>query len=866
MAYLNILYTNHMDLMWRRPRYVAGLSGGYKIAPYSELQERQIDRALDFVRDGGKYGIEQTITLREYLDRNPDRFDEIREAIRNGQLSILGGGESVIDYNLSDGESVIRNHLYSRRWLSETFGVAPTLAALPDTFGLSANLPGFFRQLGYRGLVYFHRVFKDCKPYWKGLNGEFIVLGTAMPQNGVHKNGHSFTGQFRKSRACTICGGDGCPACEFSGMELRSDPITADGFETYWDEHGHEFADGDVTFLFNSEEGAIPANAMETLKKVAAKSGRTLRCISDEELALELRGDLLDHVDNPPADQVDPRIEGNPVATGCYTSRIRMKQEARRCESALRAAERLAVAAALEGEPYPAKTLEYWWRKLMYLLFHDAIPSSHSDDGHTELLEVARGLRAGVSRIALRSAKKLLAKAEISGDGIPFAVLNPLEFGVENARLTGAFKCDKTTEGGKVIAPDGSECPVLAFRASTISDCNETIVEFIGNLPAFGYGIFRFIPDENYEEPSEQLKKKGCVLENDFLRVEFGPYSLQRVFDKVKGCVIAEEGTFAPLIVDDPGHLWGREGVRYGSERGDMGNHSENMVPPREFSRKVTFTQGDGFQRATIYITYARDEKEIEHMDWAAEFTLANNARELKVRIRTHFDARNMKLSTQVVLPKAPVDEMLEYEIPLGKLSRGPVSLPDDMLGVADEWATLRYVTADLGDTRVTLCNNGTPGHSIVNNTIRVSLLRTPTLLCCAYGIKGAIDKTENVFDFTLAADTDNLDAYRRGATLNTEFTSIHLRAQCGTMPASGSFFSLPTDCMMLGLKGAEDGNGYIVRYLGNPEETKMTFAAPVTICNVLEDDCTCCEPAKEITVKPFDIVTLRLGKDALGK
>ena len=115
MAFLNIAYGNHMDLTWRRPRYNAGVTDGYSIAPYGEIQERQIDAGLDFIREGGKYDLEQTYILREYLDRNPDLFDEVAEMMRAGKFTVLGGGESVVDYNLSDSESIIRNHMYSRR-------------------------------------------------------------------------------------------------------------------------------------------------------------------------------------------------------------------------------------------------------------------------------------------------------------------------------------------------------------------------------------------------------------------------------------------------------------------------------------------------------------------------------------------------------------------------------------------------------------------------------------------------------------------------------------------------------------------------------------------------------------------------------
>ena len=206
MAYLNVLFKNHMDLTWRRPRYTAGKSAAGKIVPYSEVQELQMDYALDYVRAGGVCDLEQTISLREYLERNPDTAEEIGEMIRNGRLRVLGSGESVVDYNLPDGESLVRNHLYSRLWLRDTFGVAPSLASVPDSFGVSAGLPGLFRQLGYKGVLSIGRVFVGNKPYWRGISGDVIALDTRNETVGDACG----WAPYIKQRICTLCGGEGC--------------------------------------------------------------------------------------------------------------------------------------------------------------------------------------------------------------------------------------------------------------------------------------------------------------------------------------------------------------------------------------------------------------------------------------------------------------------------------------------------------------------------------------------------------------------------------------------------------------------------------------------------------------------------------
>ena len=479
-------------------------------------------------------------------------------------------------------------------------------------------------------------------------------------------------------------------------------------------------------------------------------------------------------------------------------------------------------------------------------------------------METARQLRASVSRIIQKSAKKLVEKANISGgEGIPFIVLNPLEFDVQNARLVGTVHCDETVTGGKVIAPDGTEYPVLSVKRTTAPHYAEALVEFIGSLPAFGYSVMRFVPDEA-ELPEPQTMRRGFVMENDFLRITFGAYSVKEVYDKVKQCVIACEGTFSPWLTDDAGHPWGRTNTIQYEERADIGDYCENMLPPHEMSRKVTYEKRDGVQTARIYVKYARLEKQINSLDWCAEFTLADTSRELDVKIRASLDARDIRLSTHVVLPHAPKDDMLDFEIPLGMVRRGRVEVMNSQLGYADEWAALRYVSADLGNCKVTLCNNGTPAHTLhrYSDAITVALLRTPTQLCCGFGIKNAIDTSEHEFRFTLAADTDALDAYRRGLTLNTEFPALFAAEREGTLPAEHSCLHLPCNLPLLALKGAEDGNGFIVRYQGIGEARTAAFAAPAVPCDPLEEAIG--DAVTEAEVPPYGIATFRIPAEAL--
>jgi Alpha-mannosidase len=857
---------NHLDLTWRRPRYSAAIIDKYQLIPYAEIQEKQIDSGIDFAREGGCYCIEQTISLREYIERNPDSEEEITQMICDGRLIILGGGESIIDYNLPDGECLVRNHLYSRRWLKNKFNIEPKFACCPDTFGLSANLPALFRELGYKGISQYHRVFQEAKPVWRGISGDRVALETAKmssrPTIGM--------GSFMKSRVCGICGGIGCSCCCGYGFVLEYAPRYAYQMDNMLDAIIQNGRSGDVNFIINGEESLPPKGACEKLRVLAEKAGMEIRFIGFDALIAENYGDMLNRIDSLAEEFIDPRLEGNPVAAGCYTTRIKLKQENRRCEATLRAAESLAVAASLDGDSYPVKTFERLWRMMSFLQFHDALPASHSDDAYAELMETGRQIRASASRIINHSAETLMGKIAVAeGDGIPFVVMNPLEFDVKDAVLSGAVIVGEEIRSGIVISPDGSRHMLTSFERSVNPESKEACITFFGGIPAFGYGIFRFLPsDEELAQPKPC--RRGVIMENEFLRVELNECCVKSIVDKRSGRVIAADGSFAPMLSDDAGHPWGRTNSVQYSERADMPNYWENMMPARECSHEVSYCRRGELQIAEIHITYARDEKQIELLDWTAELILADGSDNLKVKIKTSLNARDIKLSTAVVLPEVPTYGMIDYEIPLGRIARGYTNAYDGQLGYADEWPALRYVSAKFGGQTVTLCNNGTPGHSINGNIILVSLIRTPTQMCCGYGLKGAIDRSMHTFDFILhlSPELTPLEEYRCGMVLNSHFPTfpIDLSAvktiNSSDEIRSGSYMRLPNDTPLLALKSAEDGDGYICRYLGCNKTVNIHFDRDVEICSLLEENTG--KKISEIEIKPYSIMTLRLRKEDL--
>lgn len=71
----------------------------------------------------------------------PDKYEEIKQRIKEGRWEAEGAMWVEADCNLPSGESLVWQILYGKRFFKEEFGVESKTLWLPDVFGYSAALP-----------------------------------------------------------------------------------------------------------------------------------------------------------------------------------------------------------------------------------------------------------------------------------------------------------------------------------------------------------------------------------------------------------------------------------------------------------------------------------------------------------------------------------------------------------------------------------------------------------------------------------------------------------------------------------------------------------------------------------------------------
>ena len=355
----------HCDVVWRRPP-----------AEQTRIRAHQYASALETLRrePAFRFEFDQARLVREFLDAHPRWLEPMRRLVREGRLEITGGGETIPDTNMPCGEGLIRNLLLGRIWFEETLGAAPIVANMDDAFGMSGQLPQIFRQFGYRWFRNSRMPGLDQEAtrrglIWQGLDGSRIFSGP------VHGNVELVT------HVCNL------PViyrpAEFARHSLEQ-AFAGDRPVTYWQYCSEEdLVDGDIVRMILARVRRRGADARFGLAREALA-------------AMERRGGRV------------PVVAGefNPCLTGCYVTRIGVKQGYRAAEQGTLAAEAAAACAALDGAAYPRARLLAAWRSLAFIQFHDALCGCHTREVNRAVLRACgQTVRAagGMAAAAVRA-------------------------------------------------------------------------------------------------------------------------------------------------------------------------------------------------------------------------------------------------------------------------------------------------------------------------------------------------------------------------------------------------------------------------------------------------------------------------------
>jgi alpha-mannosidase len=835
----HVLRFNHFDPLWRRCWDRDIHADGRRFVSYRSIEERWISDAIASTADGKScFLIECSWVLRHYLERHPEQREVLRQLTREGRFELLGSGENIVDANLIHGELLARNLALGTWWSEAELGTRPTTGWHSDGFGSSAQMPQIFRQCGYDWLPAISYNTPDA-PYWRGLDGTaiFFACGRSGGERLVHRLGVAHC--YRKLPPCPACGGAGCSSCAQQGFvagpraELTDLPA------------GPPPGAAGVIMLWGEEILPGLTVAADIASFNAGHPGIRLRQGIYRDLRPHI-ADLLARVDDPPAAQISSKVENNPCHTGCYVSRIAIKQLHRASEHALLAAE---AWDGLLGGGASRLLLRSAWQRMTLSGFHDSITSSHCDQAYDELCDLHRVLAQDVAGVLSTA-----CTAALTADRTAVTVFNHthrvVSAPVQLALPTGCSWIK--------VSLDGAAVPVYPAQGQAVA--------FLATaIPALGARTFRLEPASiAVDRLSSREIRCGAMT------VTAGEHGIAAIAVDGLGQV-ADTCRFqiGELVLEhDLGDPWATRSLDRTRER--LAPHTRLSSIERH---------GDG-----VVITYVGKhpsnddlhrcaDPAVTELSWNQRFHLRDGVPWIEVETEVVWFTHGRRL--RLAFPSSTTTDRGVYDVPYGTLERGRYEGSTNHGGNAGgDWPAIHWAGVQAPSHTFAVFNHGTPSCRVEDGVVMLSILRSPQLPYCLadpsytlYNYHGMADHGTHRFRHAIHVAPGDWRDNGCGdqAALFNGGLSILPGALRSALP--GWVLDM-AHTRLTAVKAAEDGHGIILRLVESSGLAEVVRVTPppayrqAEVCSLLED------PGKPlvaengrfaIEMRPWQILSVRL-------
>lgn len=864
---IDILLCNHFDLIWRRCFLKPLEWKGRSWIPYTKIQEFYMIRCLAMCEKDKnfKFNVECAAVLRQFLKQNPEKEEKIRELLAAGRLDIPFAGDNIIDSNLVQGESIIRNFLYGFRYLNRLGHDGGKMGYRRDSFGNSAQLPQILREFGIKWVWALSYTEADA-PVWEGLDKSRIACNEPPC--------FAESGSIEKYAPCPACRGTGsrdglvCEACEGKGIDWKAPrfhlpfPGLLQKPEDYslWSQRSEEL-------IPPWEMLEWPARMTAAWKQKGQQADVRFATFSDlwesmrsheEALLLEKNADLV------------RGCELNPNNTGVYVSRIELKKQCRACENRMFELEHLLVHAIGQGMEYSQEDHEEMWQKLLFLMFHDAVTGTIVDAAYDELMETGRKLAEQLDARREEVLNYLQVYREKTA-----VVYNP---GLVSWRGTLPVRLPKGWKACDLLDENGKKIPHLPWRKT--EDGLETLIQ-VDEIGPLSQLVLHMEPqetdrgetdkaaDETVDSGSEE-KQQQASIENEYYFIEADSHGIVMILDKCSGnCLTDKNGIRVHEIYleHDEGSPW----ATLSCER------SREALSGRT---KLVKKEKNSLYEKLIFKVDPFNVNTVDGMELSWSVTLTAKCRRIDFSMDVEYwDTYNKRI--RVAFPAGFTGRAL-YEIPYGRLERQ--SYENDCSrwdGASGDWPAIHWAGISGTGRSMAVLNDGTPSylaeHGENGDILYLSLLRSPCIPTYlheprSYDMRdydGMRDMGRHTFRYGLCwydSSLEQSDVEREG-----ERFSVFPIFRTGMLSLT-DVPKLESDCVRVAAYYPDRGQDRILRlaeYCGRggnailhiPEGYEAVRLSLLEEAKGEEKPVQCRKSEMQLVCRPFEIVTLRLVK-----
>ncbi len=734
-------------------------------------------------------------------EKYPAMFQEIQQRVKEGRWEVIGGMWVEPDLNMPDGESLVRQILYGKRYFQQKFGKDINIGWNPDSFGYNWQLPQIYKRSGIDYFV-------TQKLLWASEFTKFPYrLFWWQAPDG--------------SRLLTYFPSDYANAIDPQKM-ARDASIY-----------------GPMMWKYNGGTNSAPAGGLDTmyLYGVGDHGGGPTRVDLDTALRWQ-KGDLVyPQINFSTAAQYFADLEKNKselkIPTwdgelyfqyhrGVQTTQSEEKRGNRQNEELVLNAEKVASIDMLFGAAWPQQNFDTAWKDILFNQFHDILPGSGI---HINYVDAARkyAVASHIDNDIIRDGLNDIA-SHVKSDGVSVLVFNPLSWTrTDEVEFDAQFPTAVKDVGA--IGPDGKPMP-LQVLSNDLQTGRMRLRLLADNIPATGYKLVQLVPIEHklVATPAEADTKSSPAaliatadsLENEFIRLQVDPKTgcITSLFDKrsnteALALPVQSEGSpgaspdglpcgnLLQTFVDKPKKwdAWNIDAdfVKQHSDlmQADEVNLVEN-TPLRAVIRvKHHFQKSSFVQDITMYPGVPRVDVHMQ-TDWHEQHILLKVAFPVSARS----DKATFEIpygSVQRPTTRNTPAEQAQFEVPALRWAdiSGPTlsPTPGEKGGAPKEESGVGAVHG------FSLLNDSKYGYDAKDNVLRLSLLRSPTWP------DPETDQGHHEFTYSLYAHGGTWReamTVRQGYELNYPLMAFTTTQHPGTLPAEKSFFDTAEDNVVI--------------------------------------------------------------------
>lgn len=669
MKKMHLLCNAHLDpaWLWRWNEGAAEAISTFRVA--AEFCEEY---------DGFVFNHNEALLYEWVEEHEPQLFERIRKLVKEGRWVIMGGWYLQPDCVMTSGESLLEQIRLGREYFQEKFGVTPKTAINFDPFGHTRGLVQILKNTGFDSYIFMRPYEITGDFWWEGFDGSRVLA------HGIYGGYNSPKGKaLEKIKKYIASDQQEIQLCLWGVGNHGGGPSRKDieALNAYMKE-------ADVEVLHSTAEGYI------------AEVDRGELPVRAESLI--------------------------PCMVGCYTSMVRVKQANRRLENKLAMTEKIMSYAEMSTDfVFDIEELAKAKKALAFCQFHDILPGSAIQPVEEDGLRTFGYGEEIADRLFTRAFFKLCEGQEKAKDKeIPILVFNPHPYEIEGEFEVGFMLEDQNwNEEEQTFAfvydqegrdlPTQNEKPECTFNLDWIQKISFRGKLAPGGVTRFDCRLKTVKKDVCRQEESagDVISVRGCSEQGETLvQISKRTGLIERY--EVGGRVLAEHSGVLEVYRDneDP---WGMTVDSFRDYEGCftlMSDEAANSFIgyPKERIQNVRIIE-DGAVRTKVqaFFEYGRSAAVVEYT----------------------IPKQNGYLDVDILLHSNEVNRMIKYKLETklngavyGETAFGEERLyEDEREAVFHKWCGIREK-----DAQLYVVNRGIYGGSFTQDTIRLSLLRTP--------------------------------------------------------------------------------------------------------------------------------------------